>query len=124
MIQRIRCSFLVDVNKYYTEDYWYDIEEHPENLYYSFDRACKPTAYAKALGIWTYTWDEWDELYGDYPSYFSHFAGCGRWWLRTPGRKPYRALMVDQYGGLNEDDGYTNNVEYYYGVRPAMYIQP
>ena len=113
-----------DVNKYYTEDYWYDIEEHPENLYYSFDRACKSTAYAKALGIWTYTWDEWDELYGDYPSYFSHFAGCGRWWLRTPGRKPYRALMVDQYGGLNEDDGYTNNVEYYYGVRPAMYIQP
>ena len=74
------------------------------NKYFSSDsaRQCSPTAYAKAQSAYTNT---------------SDVICC--WWLRTPGYLSCFASYVD-YNGIVSYDGST--VNYYNGVRPAMWI--
>jgi len=72
---------------------------------------CRPTAYAKAQGVWTYS-----KGYNYYPS---DMAGCCVWWLRSPGDWQRFAADVGSDGALNYNDVVGSGIE---GVRPALLI--
>ena len=72
---------------------------------------CRPTAYAKAQGVWTY---------GNGDNYYpSDTDGCCCWWLRSPGYIQDATEWVSYDGAL-----YGNYVDAYrpVGVRPALLI--
>ena len=71
-------------------------------------RTCKPTAYAKAQGLWTFEGGEYD--------------GNCRWWLRSPGDDALNAAYIGFNGrvynfGRNVDRDDT-------AIRPALVIKP
>ena len=71
-----------------------------------------PTAYATAHGAWTN--NKWQTAEG---------ADAGRWWLRSPGRHPYRAAHVYGAGSLRNTH-VTSYSDHYGGdtVRPALWL--
>ena len=73
---------------------------------------CRPTAYAKAQGV---------ETYSNSDNYYpSDTAGCCWWWLRSPGQDQSSAAPVYYAGAL---DGHYGYVDYSaVGVRPALLI--
>ena len=71
----------------------------------------RPTAYAKAQGVWTYS--NSDSYYPD------ETEGCCWWWLRSPGFGQYSAAGVDISGALYSDYSVDINDD---GVRPAILI--
>ena len=66
------------------------------------------TEYAKAQGGWH---DKSDEYYGN-----------GWWWLRSPGSDSYNAAGVSLDGYVSQDA--TRVDDYYFVVRPALWIAP
>ena len=72
---------------------------------------CRPTVYAKAQGVRTYSNSD-----NYYPS---DTAGCCFWWLRSPGSFQYYTLRVGYDGALST---YALNSTSTVGVRPALFI--
>lgn len=74
-----------------------------EALTYDSARACKPTDYADAKGVWV-----------------DKSNGLCSWWLRSPGRTQNEADNVDETCDIDEFGSYVN----YTGnaVRPALWI--
>ena len=74
---------------------------------------CRPTAYAKAQGVMTYSKSD-----NYYPS---DTAWCCWWWLRSPGDTQNGAVVVGLDGALSDHSGYYVNFSSE-GVRPALLI--
>ncbi len=47
--------------------------------------------------------------------------GCSPWWLRSPGYDEYSIQFVDP-DGTRYSPGANADIDYYYGVRPAMWV--
>ena len=113
MIQTVTAS--ADQNPLYgtspgneTQDRIFLLSIAEVNQYFESDseRACKPTAYAKAQGAWT--------------SSSEASGGNCRWWLRSPGGYQNYAATVYSAGTV---DGYGYSVNYsHYAVRPALWV--
>ena len=71
-------------------------------------RTCRPTAYAKAQGLWTFEGDAFD--------------GNCRWWLRSPGDDALNAAYVG-FNGRVYNFGRTVNHDDT-AIRPALVIKP
>ncbi len=74
---------------------------------------CRPTAYAKAQGVGTWTYSNSDN-YGP-----SDIDGCCWWWLRSPGPLQHFAATVIIDGSLGNYGSVGDSGE---GVRPALLI--
>lgn len=87
-----------------TEDRVFLLSINEANEYFSSDdeRACQPTDYAVANGVWE-----------------SEFGNCW-WWLRSPGNYQYNAAGVYYGGGVDEGGDYVHCA--YGAVRPALWI--
>ena len=70
-------------------------------------RMCVPTEYAIPNGAWTSD------------SYTKGGKATCWWWLRSPGDGQTHAAGVKNSGDISESGGYVN---YYFAVRPAMWI--
>ena len=99
---------------------WTEARDYLDGKVYDYDLGggnynqkllCRPTAYAKAQGVWTYSNSD-----NYYPS---DTAGCCWWWLRSPGFIQYTAAIVSYAGALDDDLYVTSS---YLGVRPALII--
>ena len=71
---------------------------------------CKPTAYAKAKGVWTFS--------NSGKKYPEDTAGCCWWWLRSPGAIQSGAASVGHRGDLDGITVLNDDI----GVRPAILI--
>ena len=98
---------------------WTEARDYLDGKVYDYDLGggnynqkllCRPTAYAKAQGVWTYSNSD-----NYYPS---DTAGCCWWWLRSPGYAQDFAATVCDNGALS-----SRIVKYDAdGVRPALLI--
>jgi len=93
----------------YLDGKLYDFAPRAGN--YNQKLLCRPTAYAKAQGVWTYSNS------GNY--YPSDTAGCCLWWLRSPGHTQDTAAFVHECGALYYDYDVSFSG---WGVRPALLI--
>ena len=84
------------------------------DLYYSGSepRLTQGTSYAKAQGLYVYTYQDSDVAWAQ------KWDGNSPWWLRTPKNNPYNDLYIDYSGQLLDDRVYENNK----GIRPVCWI--
>ena len=81
------------------------------------NRACKPTAYAKANHAMTYSFSS--SYYGQE---MKPVSDCCWYWLRTPGSVSNHALYCNNMGGVGYANFYVWNMDC--AVRPAMWVKP
>ena len=103
-----------EARRYYKND---DKEDYM--LGQSVSRACKPTAYAKAQGVWVYDWYYWYTKNEAGPE-SKKFDGNCSWWLRSPGNFSFRAAQV-VYIGYAFSYGFEVNIGGD-AVRPVMWL--
>ena len=95
---------------------WY---EYAIYCYGQDNRVCaKPTAYAEARGVYTYS-EEYAQIWMKDGCDMSYAIGSGWWSLRLPGHSNNLVAYVDKDGGVDFHGG---NMGTYYGVRPALKV--
>ncbi len=112
--------FHIDMDDY--NAYWNGTvcwEEYAIYCYGQDNRVCaKPTAYAAASGVGTYSEERAQYEMDNYGCDMGYAIGSGWWWLRSPGGSSY-AAFVDCGGIISCDGGLVDDSS---GVRPALKV--
>lgn len=100
--------------------------EYTSYCYGQDNRVCaKPTVYASARYVYTFSEDDVQFYLEEYCYDISYAVGSGCWWLRSPGGSSGSAAEGYYGGGIHGNKDFVNgsaSVVFLSGVRPALKV--